>query len=69
MIKTCPLCSMNTAGQHEWDCPNRPTFTADNKTSVKLDPNYHMIRETAGLQAQLAAAEKKIAMLRETLGS
>ena len=70
MIKTCPLCNMNTAGQHEWDCPNMPnvvSITAGTiqDDSVVLDQSVRQQETIAELQSQLATAEEKNKRLRE----
>ena len=40
MILQCPYCNMNTAGEHEYDCPNRKTTIAANTLLTEYQRGY-----------------------------
>lgn len=61
MITICPLCNVDTAGNHEWNCPNKPQ-----KEHIAMATNKEILDAAAKNAAYIVKLETENSRLLDT---
>jgi len=64
-VVQCTMCNINTAGQHEYDCPNNPIFIHAPSPHIAQDKD--LINEIARLQIEITQLKEQLKINREKI--